>query len=79
MARHIGWKSTALVDYYTQVQKVMNTPLFQMPWLAVRLTMATGSLQIVLKILSVDAIFWFHFSFRLSSALVWILVVSFGS
>ena len=23
--KHIGWKSTALVDYYTQVQKVMNT------------------------------------------------------
>jgi len=25
VAKHIGWKSTALVDYYTQVQKVMNT------------------------------------------------------
>ena len=24
VAKHIGWKSTALVDYYTQVQKVMN-------------------------------------------------------
>ena len=23
--KHIGWKSTALVDYYTQAQKVMNT------------------------------------------------------
>ena len=25
VAKHIGWKSTALVGYYTQVQKVMNT------------------------------------------------------
>ena len=25
VAKHISWKSTALVDYYTQVQKVMNT------------------------------------------------------
>ena len=24
VAKHIGWKSTALVDYYPQVQKVMN-------------------------------------------------------
>lgn len=25
VAKHISWKSTALVDYYTQVQKVMKT------------------------------------------------------
>lgn len=25
VAKHIGWKSSALADYYTQVQKVMNT------------------------------------------------------
>ena len=25
VAKHIGWKSTAFVDYHTQVQKVMNT------------------------------------------------------
>ena len=24
MAKRIGWKSTALVDYYTQVDKVMS-------------------------------------------------------
>lgn len=25
VAKHIGWKSSALAGYYTQVQKVMNT------------------------------------------------------
>ena len=25
VAKHIGWKSTAFIDHYTQVQKVINT------------------------------------------------------
>ena len=55
VARHIGWKSTALVDYYTQVDKVMIQPLLQKSWLVVLLTLETVLQQKILVTLSLNA------------------------